>query len=188
MKKYLLLIPILIYLVGAVYLLLPTPVTPDLSSSDRSDEEGDTWQHPDQKAWYTQRDRWSVISEMQQKFSLKADSFIIPGFRLNHQPEDAGTLVRDQTKSNYLEEIVHPLRESLFVNGWEPQNSPQYSYLPEEDRPTLEKWGRYYYSKVTIRPVTSTIGNRLLIWTLIFPSAYLVYFSLKQSINGYKYN
>lgn len=36
---------------------------------------------------------------------------------LNYPPEDAQTLIRDQTKATFLEEVVHPMRESIFIAG-----------------------------------------------------------------------
>ena len=45
------------------------------------------------------------------------------GERLNYPPEDAQTLIRDQTQATFLEEIVHPMRESLFIAGNETGSS-----------------------------------------------------------------
>lgn len=170
---------LLIYLLGLVYLILPSPATPDLTNSVRSTEPGDTWQNPTQKAFFTQKDRGQVLFELQSAFSLQG--FPLKGYRLNYPPEEAFTLVRDQLPSYYLEEIVHPLRESLFINGWEPQNSPKYSYLPAEDRPGIVIDGVTYQSKVTINPAYSPLWARLFVWTMIFPASYLVYLSVRKS-------
>jgi hypothetical protein len=182
MKKVFLITTLfLVYLLGVVYLILPSPISPDLSMSKRSDEPGDTWQNPTQKAFFTDKDRQTVLSELQNKFALSLFSIKIPSFRLNYRPEEATTIVRDQLFSYYLEEIVHPLRESLFVNGWEPQNSPLNADKPPEERDKVIIEGIVYRAKITSRPYFSTPLPRLFVWTMVFPLSYLVYFSFKRA-------
>jgi len=168
----------LIYIFGIYYLALPSPVYPDLTSSTLSDEPGDTWQHLDQKAFFTDKTRSEVLTELQDSFSLQ----FLPSFRLNYRPEETTQFVREQVESNYLEEIVHPLRESLFVNGWEPQNSPRWQIVPYSERLRIEKYNQYYYAKITLRLVESSLWARVLVWSLIFPASYFVFKSLKTSI------
>jgi hypothetical protein len=166
-----------IYLIGLVYLFLPAPVYPDLSLSTRSNEPGDTWQNPDQKAFFTDKTRQQVLSELQTSFSLLS----IPSFRLNYRPEESTRFVREQINSYYLEEIVHPLRESLFVNGWEPQNAPYWQSVEPDKRPSIQIDGVYYNSKITLKPVYSSAWGRILVWSLIFPASYFVSMSLKKT-------
>ena len=173
----------LIYFLGIVYLSLPSPVVPDLAPATRSNESGDTWQHPDQKGFYTNLVRSEVIPQMQSKFTVKLFNLVLPSYRLNYRPEESFEFVRDQTPSYYLEEIVYPFRESLFVNGWEPTNSPTIKEIPGIEKPKLIHEGVVYLSKITLRPVYSAPWARMLIWTLVFPSAYLAIFSLRKSIN-----
>jgi len=173
----------LIYLTGLFYLVLPSPIPPELSQSWRSTEEGDTWQNPEQKGYYSNLTRIEVVGEMEKKFSLKLLGSPIFGFRLNYPPEEAGNLVRDQLKSSYLEEIVHPLRESLFVNGWEPENDPKMKALPPAKRSDLIANGKVYQAKITIKPVYSAVWSGVLVWSLIFPATALVFKSLKHSLN-----
>ena len=172
----------LIYLLGVVYLSLPTPSTPDLSLAVRSDEAGDTWQHPDQKGFYTDMTRQQVIGEMQSKFVTSISGISIPSYRLNYRPEESFQFVRDQVYSNYLEEIVYPLKDSLFVNGFEPINLPANRHIDPKDIRGVSFKGQYYLSKVTLRPVTSSVYARILIWTLIFPATFFVIKSLKKSL------
>ncbi|MFZ3069254.1 MAG: hypothetical protein WA052_02945 [Microgenomates group bacterium] len=172
-----------IYLLGFVYLTLPTPETPELSQAVRSNEPGDTWQNPDQKGFYTDSNRAQVIGEMQSKYSLQFNGYPLPSYRLNYRPEEAFEMVRDQLNSYYLEEIVYPLRNSLFVNGWEPIHSPRYADRELKEIPMISFNGIPYISKVTLKPVNSPVWARLLIWTLIFPASYLVYFSFKKSLD-----
>ncbi len=182
MKSKKLVLPLIIFVLGCVYLLLPSPQVPDLSGSDRSDEPGDTWQHPDQKAFFTERVRSEVISELQSKFSLNILGVAIPSYRLNYRPEESYEFVRDQVKSYYLEEVVYPLKESLFINGFEPSNSPEFRRYNPKDRPRNSFRGRDYLSKVTLRPVYSHPLSRVLVWAGVFPSVYLVFYSIKRSL------
>lgn len=186
MKKSLVIISSVIFLVGCVYLLIPSPTTPDLDNAVRSDEEGDTWQHPDQKGFYSNQLRSIVIPEMQSKFSISLFGVTIPSLKLNYRPEDTKEFVREQTPSYYLEEIVYPFRESLFVNGWEPTNSPIYSHLPDESVPNIIFKQTVYLSKVTLRPVFSPVWARILVWALVFPATYLTYLSLHRSLRNGK--
>lgn len=173
-----------LYLLGLVYLILPSPAYPDLTQAQRSDEPGDTWQHPDQKGYYTNLQRAEVLGQIQAKFSLKFLGLIIPSYRLNYRPEEAFTLVRDQLKSYYLEEIIYPFRESIFVNGWEPTNSPQYVKNQSLKIPDISFRGVPYLSKVTLKPTNSNMIARVTIWTLVFPVSFLVFLSLKKSLQN----
>lgn len=176
----------IIYFLGAIYLSLPTPATPELSNAFRSDEPGDTWQNPDQKGFYTNSNRAEVIGEMQAKYAINFLGVKLPTYRLNYRPEEAFQMVRDQVSSYYLEEIVYPLKSSLFVNGWEPLHSPRYAGKSEKEIPMISFRGTPYMSKVTLKPVDSAIWARLLVWTLIFPGACLVTKSLKKSFSNEK--
>ncbi len=180
MKAKVLLI-IEIFLLGVLYLILPSPKYPDLTNGARSDEPGDTWQHPDQKGYYSNDDRATVLSDIQSQFSLKLDGITIPSYRLNYRPEESYDYVRDQLQSYYLEEIIYPLRESIFVNGWEPKKAPKRFDPQAKAISDLSIHGIVYNAKITLRPVNSSTWARLLIWTLIFPSVYLVYLSFKKS-------
>jgi len=173
-----------IYIIGVIYLILPSPDTPGLDNSFRSTEEGDTWQNPNQKGYYTDLTRHQVISQIQQKFSLNIFGSGFLGFRLNYPPEEAQTIVRDQLKSNYLEEVIHPLRESLFINGWEPENDPKMAQIPPSKRSSLIANGKIYQAKITLYPVFPNVFARLFIWTLIFPCSFLVMISMKKALNA----
>jgi len=173
-----------IYFIGLSYLLLPTPEVPDLSQAERSDEPGDTWQHPDQKGFYTNSNREQVLSEMQSKFSLTLFGFKLPSYRLNYRPEESFSLVRDQLSSYYLEEIVYPFHSSLFVNGWEPTHSPRYAGKDEKEIPQISFRGVPFISKVTLKPTSSSPWARVLVWTLVFPSIYLLGKSVKKTITS----
>ncbi|HOX96068.1 MAG TPA: hypothetical protein PLI45_01700 [Candidatus Woesebacteria bacterium] len=172
-----------IYIIGLIYLTLPSPVYPDLTDAKRSDEPGDTWQHPDQKGYYTNLTRAEVLEQIQSKFTIKIFGINLPSYRLNYRPEEAATLVRDQLNSYYLEEIIYPFRESIFVNGWEPTNSPKYANNPNA-KTDLYFQGQPFLSKVTLKPTYSNPLLRILVWTLAFPASYLIYLSIKKSLKN----
>lgn len=172
-----------LYLLGLIYLSFPQPEVPIVIDGLRSQEPGDTHQNLDQSAYFTQKERQQVLSEIQSDYVLNFQGIKFPSFRLNYRPEEAQTLVREQIQSYYLEEIIHPLRESLFVNGWEPQNSPIYADIPEEKKPRIQIEGQFYRSKVILKPIFSPLWARLFVWTLIFPSIYLVFLSFKKTYN-----
>lgn len=170
-----------LYFLGLIYLLIPTPALPRLDNAVLSNEEGDTWQNPDQRGYYTNLNRSQVLSQIQNKSRISFLGFYLPNYRLNYRPEEAGILVRDQLKSNYLEEIVYPFRNSIFVNGWEPKLAPRRNNSDVADL-NLAIYGIPYEAKITLKPTSSSPIARILIWTLVFPTAYFVFLSFKKAI------
>jgi len=109
-------------IIFSLYLILPGPSLPppDLPDSLKSDEPGDTIQLINVSAYYTEKDRETVIKFYQDYFSRSSFLNIpLPTIRLNHPPETAKTIIKDTMQTYYLEELAHPLRESLFINGFE---------------------------------------------------------------------
>lgn len=171
-----------VYILGVVYLIPTIPALPILENATLSNEEGDTWQNPDQRGYYTNLKRSEVLSQIQEKSKIRIFGITIPNYRLNYRPEEAHQLIRDQLKSNYMEEIVYPLRGSIYVNGWEPKNAPAYANKPAKEIPDISIYGVPYDAKITLKPNNSSLASRLLIWTTIFPLTYLVILSLKKSV------
>lgn len=164
--------------------MVPAKPLPYLSEGGVSDEPGDTWQHPEQRGFYTNLNRSQVLNEVQNNVTLSIFGFKIPSYRLNYRPEEAGTLVRDQLKSNYIEEIIYPFHSSYFVNGWEPKKAPINPNRKQLVDMNLSLHGVPYDAKITLLPITSSPLARIFIWTLIFPACYFVYKSLKFSLKG----
>ncbi len=173
-----------LYLSGLVYLALPQPEVVALPNALRSTEPGDTWQNPDQSAYYTNLGRSEVLEFYQDTFSLNLFGLTLPSYRLNYPPEDSRVYVRDHLLTYYLEEINHPLRESLFVAGWNPRLSPISNYLfdSQYDRWAMVIDGVEYQSKVTLKPYYSSPYTRFFIWTSIFPLTYLVFNHFRLSL------
>jgi hypothetical protein len=162
-----------------IYLLLPPPAEiPPLKDSLKSTEPGDTIQIPGISAYYTNLSRQEVLNFYQKNFS-KSRFLGIPllTYRLNHPPEYAKQVIRDTQQSSYLEEIVHPLRESLFVNGYEWENDP---FVPPESRAQYKMVidGKEFKCKVTIRPFYSNFFFRI----LIFIGIVIAFFFLKKEV------
>jgi hypothetical protein len=155
------------------YLLLPSYVFPKpLPGSVRSLEGADQ-ETPLRTSYFTDYLRPQVLDYYQNQFARS--SFLnlpMPTLRLNYPPEDAQTLIRDQTHSVYLQEIVHPLRESLFVNG--------FTYQIQNN--TIEYKGGVYQEIVTIKFVPSSYLARLLVGIMIIISLILLYGETKTII------
>jgi len=75
------------------------------------------------------------------------------GERLNYPPEEAQTIIRDQTKATFLEEIVHPMRESIFIAGNE----------LEPYQGTFVADGKEFKQKVIVRYMPSNVFTRVLV-------------------------
>lgn len=182
MKKTGLLLLIAIYLLGLVYLFMPHPHLPVVPGGALSDEPGDTWQNPQQKAYYTDLRRGDLMDELERQYSSNLGIFSFFSFRLNYPPEEAQILVRDQLKSYYLEEVVHPFRESLFINGWEPDKAPVLKTESDRLSNVMTFQGKNYLNKITLKPNQSSLKHRLIVWTLIFPLIFLVLKNFKHSL------
>lgn len=139
---------ILMVSVGTVllsYAIVPTKGFPEpLPGSRQSEEEADT-EYIFRRAYFTDFNREEVIAHYQEQFKLSILGIEIPAMRLNYPPEDAQVLIRDQTRSTFLEELVYPLRESFFINGFKPSVAKD------------EIWykGVHYEQKITVRYVPS---------------------------------
>lgn len=133
-------------LLASVYTLLPAPKFPEPPpGAVQSMEEADT-ETPLKRAYFTNYTREQVVDHYRNQFRYKDLTL-----RLNYPPEDAQTLIRDQTRSTYLEELVHPLRESLFING----------FVPHLAKDAINYKGVHYEEKITIKYVPSSVFVRV---------------------------
>jgi hypothetical protein len=127
-----------------VYLVWPAPPFPTtlwdfVPSSEPADKES-----PLRRGYYTNLTREQLMSHYVAEFGW--------GERLNYPHEDAQTLIRDQTKATFLEEIVHPLRESLYIAGNELGSNGG----------TFTVDGKTFKQKVIVKYVPSNVFVRLL--------------------------
>jgi len=164
MKLLFFLVYALLSVAFLAYLAVPTldfPEPPDeaLQSTEPADMET-----PSRRGYFVNLTRSEVLDHYQSEFVVKLFGIEIPSYRLNHPPEDAFDLVRDQTRSTYLEEIVYPMRESLFVNGFEPKADKDMILIGE----------KYYDQKITIRQSSSSVFVRLSVGVAVVLMGYLV--------------
>ena len=136
------------------YLLLPSPDFPEPpSDSIQSNEPADT-ETPLRRAYFTDFTREEVMNHY--KNQLNKSHFLgipLPTYRLNYPPEEAQTIIRDQTKSTFLEEIVHPFRESVYINGFEPKFPKDAIFINEKS----------FRQKIIVRFVPSTMYVRMVV-------------------------
>jgi hypothetical protein len=169
-----------IFLLGTFYLALPAPEDfPYLPGSIKSTEPGDTVQIANVSAYYTDRPREEVIKFYFDYFS-RSPFLGIPliTYKLNHPPERIREVLRATQQSTYVEEFVHPLRESVFVNGFEWNNDP---FTPPKHRAknVLLVKGKIYQFKVTLFYQESKLWQRLLVFYLILGGIYGVIWAFR---------
>jgi hypothetical protein len=162
-----------------IYMVLPGPTRVEefgaLPNSFKSVEPGDTIQIPNIAAYYSDLWRKDVIPFYKDKFSRNFTYFGIslPFININHPPERGHDLIKPHVESWYLEEFVHPLRESLFVNGWEPYDENGVRRTKYAYKITVN--GTPYISKTNLRYYPSPLWARLLTWLGVVVSLLLLY-------------
>jgi len=147
-KKFLYLLLILFGIGAGVYLVKPAPFgfPAPPPGSFQSVEDADI-ESPFRRAYFTNYTREQVIAHYKNQFRMAKLTF-----DLNYPPEDAPTLIRDQTRSRYLEELVHPFRESLYING----------FIPQVAKDDIWYKGVHYEEKITIKYVPSSLPVRII--------------------------
>lgn len=132
-----------------------------LPNSDKSKLEGDTIQIPDVVGYFSDNFRDFVVP-----FYLKdyqnLNHFPFPPLKLNHPPEYSWTAIKKHTDSTYLEELIYPLRSSLYVNGFEPfysDGTPKFWGSTK-----LNEGKNLWYTKTTLRFYPSSLFVRLTTW------------------------
>lgn len=165
MRNAIRVIYILFALASTFYLLLPSPKFPDPPSDAlQSDEPADT-ETPLRRAYFTNLTREEVIKHYRNQFMKSSFAGIpMPALRLNYPPEEAQTKIRDQTRSTFLEEIVHPFRESFYINGFEPKN--------EKDTIIIKK--RPWRQKIIVRYIPSSAIVRVSLMLVAFLASSLL--------------
>lgn len=117
------------------------------------------------RAYFTQGSRSEILDHYSMQFG-HSGFFSLPllQFLLNYPPEESFTLIRDQTKSSWLQELVHPGRESLYVNG----------FYPTKPTEQINIDGVHYVNKITVRYVPSHWATRLTSLVLVSLCIYLL--------------
>lgn len=151
-------------LIFLLYLAIPAPKFPSQPpDSVQSLESGDV-ETPSRRGYFTNYDRGEVLAHYENQMKIEVLGIELPHYRLNYPPEDAQWLIRDQTKSTFLEEIVHPFRESLFVNGFE-SDDPQYA---------VSYRGVQFRQHITVRYSSSNLFVRVLVFSSSFGLLFVI--------------
>lgn len=163
-------------LILLIYMIWPGPSHisqfQPLPNSDKSTLEGDTIQIPNVSAYFSDNYREFVVPFYRKDYQ-NLSYLPFPPLRLNYPPEHSWLVIKKHTDSTYLEELVYPLRNSLFVNGLEPFY---------EDG-TEKFWGstkflqnnNFWYTKTTLRLYPSGLFIRILVWVGIVISIQMLY-------------
>lgn len=148
-----------------LYMLWPGPSKisdfDPLPNSAKSKLDGDVWQVPNVVGYFSDNYRELTVPFYLSNY-WSSTKLPFPPLRLNHPPEFSWTAIKKHTDSTYLEELIYPLRNSLFINGMEPFNfdgSPKF-------------WGSSkfsadngaWYTKATMRFYPSSVPVRFLVW------------------------
>lgn len=167
----------LILLLALIYFAFPSPPFPKPPvDSVQSLEEADVEDAWERRAYFTNFSREEVLTHYKKELQ-KNSPIKVPSYRVIYPPEDAQTLIRDQTRSVHLPEIIHPGRESLFVNFFEPKS------------PKDEIWykGVHYERKITVRYIpTPTLARIAIIPPAFLFLLYLVPEVLTQTLRTVK--
>lgn len=143
-----------------------------LSSSDKSDLPGDTVQVPNVVAYFSNHYREFVVPFFMADYQKQAYLPFSP-LRLNHPPEYSWKVIKKHTDNTYLEELVYPLRDSLYIAGFEPFYSDGKPKFWGSTK--LDFMGHSWYTKATLRFFPSKAVFRLLVWIGITLSIYLLF-------------
>src|SRR3989344_2954300 len=167
MKPFVKYVYIILSIIFLFYLILPNPEFPEqLPVSIQSFEPADI-ETPLRRGYYTDLTRNEVMNfYISQVNKSPFKNIPIPTYKLNYPPEEAQTLIRDQARSTFLEEIAHPMRESFFVNGFE----------PKQDKDMIEIEGKKWRQKIIVRYLPSSLYYRVLVGILtlsIIPILYI---------------
>lgn len=143
-----------------------------LPNSAKSTLEGDTIQIPNVSAYFSDNYRNFVASFYLEDY-LQKTWLPFPPFKLNHPPEYSWKVIKKHTDSTFLEEFVYPMRDSLYVNGFEPfdkDGSPKFwgSIRMNEGK-------NVWYTKTTLRFYPSSVLVRLTVWLGIWVSILFLY-------------
>ncbi len=152
------------------YVSLPSPEFPKPPAGFVQSFEPADVESTFRRGYYTNLSRAEVITHYEKEFN-KGFGIFTP--RLNYPPEEAQAIIRDQTKSTFLEEIVHHLRESLYINGFEPKTE---EYVPVID-------GVRWRHKVIVKYIPSLIWIREIVLVLSFVSTLLLIREIKYAKN-----
>lgn len=175
---------IFVLVIFSVYLFSPTPDFPPLPDSLLSAEPGDTVEIPGVWAYYTNLSRAEILDFYQQAFSRSAFFGLpLPVVTLNHPPEYGREAIRETTETTFLYELVHPLRDSMYLNGWDPAEDPDFKAA--DPTQVIEIEGTFYERKVILRYRDTAWWARLMMMGLTFFSLWVLGWHVVRAVSGW---
>lgn len=145
----------------------PAPLPNSVQSNEPADMESSL-----RRAYFTNYSRQEVLDWYGNNFSRsKFMNLKLPTYLMNYPPEESGSIIRDQTRSTFLQEFVHPFRETLFINGYEP------AATDDENRIVID--GIHWRQKIIVRFIPTNTVLRLIV-------AALALLSVPVLVAGYK--
>ncbi|OGE19717.1 hypothetical protein A3J19_05500 [Candidatus Daviesbacteria bacterium RIFCSPLOWO2_02_FULL_41_8] len=170
---------ILFSLLLLIYMLWPGPGKiadfAPLPSSVKSTLAGDNIEQVSNVAAYFSDNYRGFVVPYYSKIYQSLSHLPFPPMRLNHPPEYSWNVIKKHTDSTYMEELVYPLRDSLYVNGFEPfyeDGSLKFwgsTKFTEGSSPDL------WYTKATIRYYPAGTTVKFLVWGGIIFSIYWLF-------------
>ncbi len=160
-----------------VYMILPGPGKISdfkaLPDSYKSALAGDNIAQVSNVAGYFSDNYREFVTSFYSKDYKDKTWLPFPPLRLNHPPEFSWNVIKKHTDSTYLEELVYPLRDSIYVNGFEPyyvDKTPKYWGASQ-----FSENGNTWFTKVTLRFYPSNIFIKFLVWLGIAASVACLY-------------
>jgi hypothetical protein len=141
-----------------IYVALPSPDFPNPPDDALQSQEPADTETPLRKAYFTDYTREEVVAHYKREFSG------FPVLNLNYPPEEGQSIIRDQTRSSYLEELVHPFRESIYING----------FVPKVRKDAIVIGDNEYHQKLTVRYVPGSSTVRMVYALLTSVTLYFV--------------
>ncbi len=159
-----------------IYMIWPAPSNISdfrpLPSSDKSTLSGDTTEIPNVAAYFSDNFREFIVPFYLKNYQQKSH-FLFPPLKINHPPEYSWTAIKRHTDSTYLEELVYPLRDSLYVNGFEPFYSDGSEKFWGSTKFEIDN--NAWFTKTTLKFYPSNILIRYLVWLGIVIAMMLIY-------------
>ena len=178
--NYLKVVTAIIFIFGLIYILSPGPASindfPPPPDSLKSDEPGDTYQVPNIAAYFSDFDRAKITQFYKKAFQNLYFFGLLPPIKLNHPPEYARQVIRNEQVSTFLEEYVYPFRGSLFVNGYEPfveneMKKNNHNFVGDH----IHIQGRYFNSKTTLRFYPADFFGRVVVYLGVWLAVFVLF-------------
>ena len=168
------------------YLLLPEPQVFSFPAGSFYSQEKKIKNCSFSFFFYTDLNRQEVVRFYRQNFS-SSPFFRLPLFtyRLSHPPEKVKEILGEKEKASYVEEVVHPLKSSLFILGYEWEKDP---FVPQKKRVKnkIVIKGRTFKSKVTLCYRSSFRWERVFVFLGASFLAWLIFLNFCQLYDSFR--